>query len=166
MHLHASRAALAIRVVVNQFADTMVPNIERDSILLLGIVFYMRNINLTGIKHQKNATRVIYGTLHALLTRVNAMPRRAFMECPRVSFGLTCPLCGDVPELCDHLAFIVSWHNFPAVTQAVAGTSLASQPHATAHDAKIVRHWRGTFIGVSRKTRKLHRERSQEENFM
>ena len=29
------------------FGDTMVPNIEYDYILLLGVVFYIRNINTT-----------------------------------------------------------------------------------------------------------------------
>ena len=36
----------------------MVPNIEKDCILLLGIVFYIRNITLPGFTAKKNATHV------------------------------------------------------------------------------------------------------------
>ena len=36
----------------------MVRNIESDDILLLGIVFYMRNIILLGFNHQKKQTCV------------------------------------------------------------------------------------------------------------
>ena len=41
------------------FGDTMVPNIEQDYILLLGIVFYIRNDILLGLTTKK--TLLIWG---------------------------------------------------------------------------------------------------------
>ena len=41
------------------FGDTMVPNIEKDSILLLGYTILYKEYNLTRFNHQKNATRMI-----------------------------------------------------------------------------------------------------------
>ena len=42
------------------FGDTMVHNVESDSILLLGIVFYIRNIILLG-STTKKTSQVIFG---------------------------------------------------------------------------------------------------------
>ena len=41
-----------------QFGDTMVPNIEEDSVLLLGYSILYKAYNLTGFNHQKNTTHL------------------------------------------------------------------------------------------------------------
>ena len=46
------------------FGDTMVPIIEYEYILLLGIVFYRRNIILLGLTTKKTATHVPQVTQH------------------------------------------------------------------------------------------------------
>ena len=50
------------------FGDTMVPNIEKDSILLLGYSILYKGYNLTGSNHQKNATQMEKNMDHELGT--------------------------------------------------------------------------------------------------